>query len=264
VREPDSDLRGRLERRLRSMDTLAENLPEVRYNLSAATARGLEFLSLSMHLGVGHEHARRALGYTLDAACAALDASRSSHGETHFTLAGRELVLPRQAPSDLATTAVWQRGFFAALLLRDEERGAWLARFPLAVLEASPLQSLPHTYMAVHTLGGFRLDEGGWQDDLAHTIMLAEAEDQNKEWREELELPVLRMLARIYGDGFSEAFEAALLAHRTYYTRGSMRNDRNGFLALGPAALAAWAHDCDRLVTVESDYAPRWLIEGRF
>lgn len=254
------DLAWHLERRARVIGTL----PRRRSNLASLCRDTTKVVSLLLQQGRAGPEVRAGLSLVLASAVACLDASLDIGGVASFTLDGHPIELSRKGPSDLATTATWKLGFYASLLLRDNARSAWLANYPLAVLEASPHTALPHTYVMVHALQGFRLDADGWQSDLDHAVMLAEAEPENRRWIEAFELPLMRLLQVIYTDRLSEGFEAALLAHKAYYDRKHDRNALQGFVSLGPAALAGWAFDCMKPVTVESDYAPGWLIEGRF
>lgn len=73
---------------------------------------------------------------------------------------------------------------------------------------------------------------------------------------------------------FEEAVYQALLKWKEYYTmqyvdeQGEERDhsiEPQGYLALPIAAACAYAHDKGiKLETVESDYIPKWMIEGRF
>jgi hypothetical protein len=54
----------------------------------------------------------------------------------------------------------------------------------------------------------------------------------------------------------------SLERHKKYWNTAARKRDALGWLALGPVALAAFAHDSDLAVTAESDYLPRRWFEG--
>ena len=90
-------------------------------------------------------------------------------------------------------------------------------------------------------------------------------------------LPVLQIYHSILHQdqaGYEKAVYEALIKWKDYYTMPKyVENGQefdhstipSGYLALEIAAACAYAYDRDmKLETVESDYIPRWMIEGRF
>ena len=134
------------------------------------------------------------------------------------------------------------------------------------ILRASETTTQEYGYTMMEALQGFRLDLHGWNTKVAQAIEQLGADPESRDWNREIDLPILRLFQGIYADaeGVNALLLDALKLHVRYYTRGSNRNDPRGFFSLPLAALAAWAHDCERGLTVEADYLPRWLIEGRF
>lgn len=62
---------------------------------------------------------------------------------------------------------------------------------------------------------------------------------------------------------FNQALLEGVKAHKTWWGRGERLKDPEGFWASLPLALAVMAHDRGMPVRVESDYIPRWFIEGK-
>jgi hypothetical protein len=66
--------------------------------------------------------------------------------------------------------------------------------------------------------------------------------------------------------GFNKRLEKALLDHKKIWSM--KKNDRNinpdGFLAIGPLAIAGMAFQKGFNIEVESDYTPRFIIDGDF
>ncbi|MFE0721025.1 immunity 49 family protein [Streptomyces rochei] len=61
--------------------------------------------------------------------------------------------------------------------------------------------------------------------------------------------------------GFGPVLEEALKLHRAYWTpREEGATDIDGTVALGPLAIACWAHDGRLCVHVESEYLPKHLL----
>ena len=62
---------------------------------------------------------------------------------------------------------------------------------------------------------------------------------------------------------FNEGLFEGVKAHKAWWGRGQRLTDPEGFWACLPLGLAAMAYDSGMPVRVESDYIPRWFIEGR-
>lgn len=77
------------------------------------------------------------------------------------------------------------------------------------------------------------------------------------------EMQLVLRLMTANRDGFNRDLAAALERHRDYYRKSEDRSrDPDGFIALGPLALAAIAHDSGWPIDVESDYLPKRLLRG--
>lgn len=71
-------------------------------------------------------------------------------------------------------------------------------------------------------------------------------------------LPLFRKDA----EAFNRALVDALEAHKKFYGKKSEGQREGSFLAAGPAALCALAHDAGLPIEVESEYLPMTLIQG--
>ncbi len=82
-----------------------------------------------------------------------------------------------------------------------------------------------------------------------------------------IEEPLLRvwMAALINKEAyFNEQLEDALLLHKKYYSDSDRCNDSQGWVSWRLLAPVVFAHDSGIKITVESEYIPKWLVEGDF
>ncbi len=63
---------------------------------------------------------------------------------------------------------------------------------------------------------------------------------------------------------FNEQLEDALLLHKKYYSNSDRCNDSQGWVSWRLLAPVVFAHDSGIKITVESEYIPKWLVEGDF
>jgi hypothetical protein len=63
-------------------------------------------------------------------------------------------------------------------------------------------------------------------------------------------------------EAFNRALVDALEEHKKFYIKRSEGQREISFLAIGPAALCALAHDAGLPIEVDSEYLPQSLIEG--
>jgi hypothetical protein len=264
--ETEADTAWILERRLSRFERQTELLASTPSNLGIGSTRALRALGAAVHQRADKPTTLRCLRFARDCALAILRIAQPKPGTEPITIDGQELTLDRLGPWSQGHCGHWKTAFFGSLLLRDEQASAWLAEYPIGILRASETTSQEYGYTMVEALQGFRLDRHGWNADADLASEQAQSDPENDAWNREIGIPILRLFQGIYSDdeGVNALLLDALKLHIRHYTRGSNRNDPRGFFSLPLAALAAWAHDCEREITVEADYLPRWLIAGRF
>jgi hypothetical protein len=75
-------------------------------------------------------------------------------------------------------------------------------------------------------------------------------------------VPEMSLLAALLGPGdFAPALARAVARHKHHWSGEEARSPL-GWIALGPTALAAFAHDRGLPTEVDSDFVPRRLVEG--
>jgi hypothetical protein len=264
--ETEADTAWILERRLSRFERQTELLASTPSNLGIGSTRALRALGAAVHQRADKPTTLRCLRFARDCALAILRIAQPKPGTESITIDGQELTLDRLGPWSQSHGGHWETAFFGSLLLRDEQASEWLAEYPMGILRASETTTQEYGYTMMEALQGFRLDRHGWNTQVAQAIEQLGADPESRDWNREIDLPLLRLFQGIYSDdrGFNALLADALKLHIRYYTRGANRSDPRGFFSLPLAALAAWAHDCERETTVETDYLPRWLIAGHF
>ncbi|MGG8495178.1 immunity 49 family protein [Tenacibaculum sp. TC6] len=65
-------------------------------------------------------------------------------------------------------------------------------------------------------------------------------------------------------DYFNEQLEDALLLHKKYYSVGDRCEESDGWVSWRLLAPTIFAHDSGININIESEYIPKWLVEGDF
>ena len=76
------------------------------------------------------------------------------------------------------------------------------------------------------------------------------------------EMEILLNILRRDPSGIGRTIEKGLARHEAFWGKESRREYPDRFLALGPLAMAAIAHDRGLVVEIKSDYLPPWLVRG--
>lgn len=82
-----------------------------------------------------------------------------------------------------------------------------------------------------------------------------------------IEEPLLRVwMAALMNKAayFNEQLEDALLLHKKYYSNSDRHTDYDGWISWRLLAPVVFAHDSGIKIEVESEYIPKWLVEGDF
>lgn len=208
----------------------------------------------------------RALRLGAQSAAAIFALGCETTGEVEFALADQRLRLPATGPTDASHVGNWRSGWWLAQIVRDEAAIATLSATPLEVLRGSSTRADACEYLLVEALQAFHQRAPDWGTKLQAALDATDPE-HNKITDEEFVLnilvPDIQMLYYIgIGDigPFNEALAFALERHKKYWSKGDRKLEPEGFLALGPMAIAGFAVEAGMPIEVSSDYMPLDLI----
>lgn len=199
---------------------------------------------------------------------AAIFALATGSGEVEVEVDETPVRLPATGPTDATHVGNWRIGWWLAHIVRDQKAINLLASTPLEVLRRSSSRADECQYLFIDALQAFEKRADDWSTRLR---MALDATDpaKNKILDEEFVLniivPEMQMLFRLaVGEviPFHEAVEFALVRHKKYWSKSNRKRDPDGYLAMGPLAIARLAYDAGIHIEVNSEYLPKWLAEG--
>lgn len=209
----------------------------------------------------------RALKIGADAS-AAIFALGSSIGEIRFALIDQYATLPATGPTDATHVGNWRIGWWLAHIVRDQVAIDTLTTTPMDVLRRSSSRGDECQYLFVESLQGYKNRAFDWSTKLQAALEATDPERvdlADEEFVLNILVPEMQMLFRLaIGEiaPFNEALQFALERHKKYWSKGSRKRDPDGYLALGPLAISSVAFDAGMPIDVESEYLPKWLLEG--
>jgi hypothetical protein len=210
---------------------------------------------------------RRALALTAHAAAASF-ALASGSGPLELPLGDRTIKLDATGPTDMTHAGAWRVGWWAAHIVRDDVAIERLAATPVEVLRASSAREDECAYLFVEALQGFHYRTPEWSNKLQEAVEATDPDATklvDDEFALEILVPEMQLLYCLaLGEvpRFAAALEHALARHAKYWTRGERKRDPDGFLALGPLALASLARDLGLPIDVRSGYLLCELVTG--
>lgn len=220
--------------------------------------------------GIEHGRILRGLRIQAETAVALFELAERPSQRVTQVIDGQAYQLFVEARHGYCGPSEWQAGFFASCACRD---AASFARL-VAVTDQTLFYSRPtaqrdeYQYAMVGALRALARRDNDVSDRLSRAISLVQLErvtvspeDVRERHAREIEL------ALHLHDGnaarFNDALEAALVAHRAYWSKDEeRREDPSGYLALAPLGLASIAHDRGMPIEVESNYIPTWVVRG--
>jgi hypothetical protein len=270
VREPvvqhiaPIDLDARLERGLGELDQALERVAHTHEWWINVLDSAHSVLGCAVALD-DREAAKRALVVLQDAARAILAVTFQQMRHMPLTLEGKPLVFEAD-PYPLASPDTWTRGFYAGMIARNDLVTGHMASVPGSQLLNPRIRAQPYAYMLCNCLRGLRIDADGWQKVLADAQKRVAENDELPRYDRLIGVPMLALLDTVYAGvpAFDAALHEALVAHKAWWTSEDRAEDPRGLVALGPLAMAAWAHSCGFATTVESDYLPYWMLTARW
>lgn len=198
-------------------------------------------------------------------AATAIFALGTGSGEIEFSIAGQRARHAATGPNGATRPGTWRIGWWLAQLVGDQTAIDTLAATPVALLRASGTTTDECQYRFVEALQGFQSQAPTWGDSLQAAVDATDPEAValiDEDFVLNILVPEMQLLfylALNESDQFQTAFEFALERHKKYWSKADRKRDPDGFLALGPMALASLAVSAGIPVEMESDYAPvRW------
>ncbi len=196
-------------------------------------------------------------------------AAPSPASSVEVPLDGQPVRLAVADVSDVANASNWLAGFYLAAIRRDQSILDRLSDTPLEILRRSSTRVDEYFYLYVGALQGFFKHEPDTSTRLLAALKAtdpAQVHVGSVDYALDIIVPEMEILYRYLlrdAEGFNQALTRALELHRQYWSKGADRKIYpDGFLALGPTALAGFASDAGLPVEVESDYLPMRLVQG--
>jgi hypothetical protein len=162
----------------------------------------------------------------------------------------------------------WQEAYYLATVMRDRESMDSLARFPVELLRKSATKNSEPEYLLVDIIQSLHL---GRSDCAAKIMGFSSSVDlQNaNDWLLDITLGKFETLLAFTTNrdaDFNEMLAKNLAAHRTYYERNTPEDQApvKSWIAIELLGMACMVYDRGEPVTVESDYIPRFLLEGTY
>ncbi|WP_440900913.1 immunity 49 family protein, partial [Actinosynnema sp.] len=181
----------------------------------------------------------------------------------------RQIEVSGPIPAHLSSAGNWLTSLWLAIVARDRGVLDSLAGFPVDVLRADPAPE--YVFDTVRLFQAFLRRSDGLGEALSDALRNSDPEvvtdPDEREVANLLRFPVLALFHHLTKPDSEAAFNAALVdalnAHKAYWSRTEERRaSAEGYVALGPLALATIAQDMGITITVTSDYLPASILDG--
>ncbi len=168
-------------------------------------------------------------------------------------------------------SALWIKTFYACLITRTQNGIQQLLKTPNEVFLNANIKANSFDIAFVNLLKGL-FDSSANMGDLFQKILatsdpeVLEIERQNYIY--DISIPITKLihdLLRNDEEGFNQELQAALEAHKKFWSKGREVDNYRGWVSLPLLAICALAVDHKNFtITVESEYIPKWLYEKDF
>ena len=201
-------------------------------------------------------------------AASAVFALAAASDEVEVDLGGNRTKLRATGPTDSTDVGYWRAGCWLAYIVRDRPSIQRLTDTPVTLLRRSSTRGDECQYLFAEAFQAFARRTNDWSARLRAALDATDPERislQDEEFVLNVLVPEMEILFRLAlaePGPFNEALQFALERHKKYWSKGKRKQELDGYLALGPLAIAGMAHDAGIPVEVDSKYMPARLVEG--
>jgi hypothetical protein len=162
----------------------------------------------------------------------------------------------------------WIDGYFFAVICREYKLLDLLCDVPINLLRSSRAKAEECLYLFVDALQSYWRQEPIAPERLMAALEATDPErvsEGSQDYVLNIMVPQMEMLLYLMDHAapeFNKALKFALERHNAYFKKGKRPFDSDGYLALGPLALASAAFEAGLKIEIESDYIPKRLVEG--
>jgi hypothetical protein len=199
-------------------------------------------------------------------AAAAIFTAAVGSGNVEIDLGEAKGRMPATGPTDATHPGNWRIGWWLAQITGDRRAIDLLKAVPIDVLRKSSSRGDECQYLFVEALQAFEKRAADWSSKLRAAVDAtdpATVKISDEEFVLNILVPEMQLLFRLSAGElapFDEALLFALERHKKYWSKTSRKHDPDGYLALGPLALASLAHEAGMPMEVKSDYLPERLV----
>ncbi|KUN84522.1 immunity 49 family protein [Streptomyces griseoruber] len=162
----------------------------------------------------------------------------------------------------------WLTAFWLAVVCREQARMTQLCEVSVEFLRSSGVDYDEYVYHWIDALQTYWSERPGLGEKLLAAIRTSEPDVVHIADRELLDkilyqpINLFQFFLRKDHEGFRQALVEALELHKSFWTASEEREETvDGYLALGPLAVACLAYDAGFPIDVESDYLPGELLK---
>ncbi|MFN1651177.1 immunity 49 family protein [Vibrio rotiferianus] len=163
--------------------------------------------------------------------------------------------------------SMWLDAYFTSVIVRDKPSMDLLADFPISLMKQSSTKAGELSYMLVDVIQSFHNRTSDYPDKLVATMDAAI--DQGDDWALEIAMGILETFAALTTDigyDFDEVLIKNLKLQEQYHLRelGPERIGIRTFINFPLLGMACMWYDKGNRLSVETDWLPPYLVEGRW
>lgn len=194
--------------------------------------------------------------------------------EVQLKIGSENIIAIGKEKMDYVTYGVWQTIYYLAVILRDRDALDFLVQIPGNFAKSSKV-TFDDLDIAV-----FEIMKAAWTKNAVQKAIerywglepvVKTASAVRDKFNKHLTTPSIKVLTAAFsGDNssFNHELQKALTLHYEFYREAGKKHlgpdDPFGWLSYMLLWVCAFAHDAGMKIEVESDYIPRWMVEGDF
>lgn len=252
-----------------TLDGILNSLNQSSSNLGTNTQELINCVGYSAALDKEHSEIAELLKLACDFGTANFVSAVLPDESFEISYKGKSYPFERKEKAYYTGPDVWLKVFYLAIITENQNTLRILGNVPELAFKRADVKAQPFDFSFVRFLKSLFIEDDDPRkllEEALQSVSSSENSSETQNYRMSIQLPILQVFKSILtaDETLNSALEQLLNKHKEFWTSEGRAMDVKGWISLPAIALIKYAQTKHINITIESDYAPTWIITNKW